>query len=99
MNAIQIPYLQLLENFPVENSELAETQYPYLHITERHLQVMWLEQKYFRGLATPEGFPIEVISPGIWNSEAGPDFLKAHLRIGPDEVKGDVELHLSDEGW
>jgi hypothetical protein len=71
----------------------------YKTFTERHLQAMWLEQKFFRGLKTIEGFEVEVLSPGIWNSEAGPDFRKAHLRIDGKDLRGDVELHLAQEGW
>lgn len=79
--------------------QIAETKYPYLYWTERHLQAMWWEQKYFKNLKTCENLPIEVISPGIWNAEAGPDFLKAHLKIGNQELKGDIEIHLEDESW
>lgn len=78
---------------------LAETRYPYDYLSERHLQAMWLEQKYFKNLTTSDGQPIAILSPGIWNAEAGPDFKKAHLKIGERDVKGDVEIHLSDEGW
>lgn len=99
LNETENPYPRLLMFLPGENHEVAETKYPYLHLTERHLQAMWLEQKYFKNLATSEGLPVEVISPGIWNCEAGPDFLKGHFRIGAQEVKGDVEIHLSDDGW
>lgn len=83
----------------VQNRAIRETSSAYLYVTERHLQAIWFEQKYFKNLKTIEGNIIEVISPGIWNSEAGPDFKKAHLRIGGKEIKGDVEIHLSEAGW
>jgi hypothetical protein len=92
-------YSQLLQDHPHKLPVLNEKVQNYHFITERHLQAMWLEQKYFKNLATDEGEPIEVISPGIWNSEAGPDFMKAHLRIDGRELRGDIELHLHDEGW
>lgn len=40
-------------------------------------------------------------SPGRWNLEAGPDFLDAVLRIGPDRriVRGDIEVHISPADW
>lgn len=79
--------------------KIAEPAQPYLFLTERHLQVIWLEQKYFRPLTTDDGKRIEVVSPGIWNAEAGPDFLKAHLRIDGRDLHGDVEIHLNDDGW
>lgn len=78
---------------------LAEGRQPYNMLTERHLQAMWLEQRYFKNLATADGNPVTVISPGIWNGEAGPDFRKAHLIIAGKEVRGDIEIHLADESW
>lgn len=71
----------------------------YVLFTERHLQAIWLDQKYFRNLETIDNQPIHVISPGIWNMEAGPDFRKAHLRIGDREIKGDIEIHLNEGDW
>lgn len=70
-----------------------------IHLTERHLQILWLEQKHIKLLETIEGEKIEVISPGNWNMEAGPDFQKAHLRIGQKEYRGDIEIHLKEDGW
>lgn len=87
--------LLLSSNPPSINEKI----HPYSCLTERHLQAMWLEQKYFKNLLSINNEPITVISPGIWNGEAGPDFLKAHLKIGNLELKGDVEIHLQDESW
>lgn len=68
-------------------------------LTERHLQAIWSEQLFLEGLKTADGEPIEVFSTGIWNVEAGPDFLRAHLKIGEQELQGDIEIHLRSEGW
>jgi Protein of unknown function (DUF2851) len=68
-------------------------------VTERHLQALWLEQKFFKHLKTAQGLPIQVLSAGLWNREAGPDFLKAHLKIGSEFYRGDIEIHFKDEGW
>jgi hypothetical protein len=68
-------------------------------ITERHLQAIWSEQLFLEGLKTADGEPVEVLSAGIWNVEAGPDFLRAHLKIGEQELQGDIEIHLRSEGW
>lgn len=88
---MNLPYSPLLS--PPKNS-------PYrFQLTERHLQVIWFEQKYLYPLSTTENEEIEVICPGIWNQNEGPDFLKAHLKIGSREYRGDVEIHLSDQGW
>lgn len=77
----------------------SETSSSYQFLRERHLQAMWLEQKYFNSLSTSKGLAITVLSPGIWNGEAGPDFLRAHIIIGDQEFRGDIEIHLYDEGW
>jgi hypothetical protein len=68
-------------------------------LKERHLQILWLEQKFLKNLVTDQGESIEVISPGIWNKKAGPDFLNAHLRIGLRDYRGDIEIHIHEEGW
>jgi len=87
------------DKFTIAPNNVRETKNSYNVLTERHLQAMWLEQKYFKTLVTSDGSQITILSPGIWNSEAGPDFLKAHLKIGEQDLRGDIELHLSQEGW
>lgn len=93
---MHIPYRQLVSPHSLTAHE---EKNHYFSLTERHLQVLWLEQKFFTELLTLQGERIEVLSPGIWNAEAGPDFLKAHFRIGSQEYRGDVEIHLHDRGW
>lgn len=83
----------------IRPASAAEAPASYHCLTERHIQALWLEQKYFKPLKTSTGLPIQVVSPGIWNAEAGPDFLRAHFVIGGTIVKGDVEIHLSEEAW
>jgi len=48
-----------------------------------------------------DGRTVSVIHPGRWNLEAGPDFLDAILKTGPDEytVRGDIELHIRPMDW
>jgi hypothetical protein len=77
----------------------AETKNSYDFLTERHIQVMWYEQKYFKNLESSQGEPIRVLSAGIWNTESGPDFLKAHIKIGEKDLRGDVEIHFVDDSW
>lgn len=81
------------------STPLADSPSKYTTFTERHLQALWYEQKYLHPLVSSDGQPVNVISPGLWNAEAGPDFKKAHFKIGDLEIKGDVEIHLSEEDW
>lgn len=78
---------------------VAEKSSSYLFFTERHIQAMWLEQKYFRSPTLQSGEQIRVISPGIRNCGAGPDFHKAHIFIGAQEFKGDIEIHFTQTDW
>lgn len=70
--------------------------------TERHLQCVWYDAALRpRALATQDGEPVEVEDPGVWNLEAGPDFLGAALRVGPERrrIAGDVEVHVHPHDW
>lgn len=70
-----------------------------IRLTERHLQALWWEQIHFLQPLKVEGRTLEVLSPGHWNESAGPDFRHAHLVIGGVEVRGDIEIHIRDDGW
>ena len=35
----------------------------------------------------------------VWNSNAGPDFLDAQVKIGPETWNGSVEVHLKASDW
>ena len=67
---------------------------------EKLLQKIWLQGEFARSHArTTSGVPVSVIHPGRWNLLGGPDFRDARLRIGTEEVCGDVELHLHASDW
>jgi len=52
------------------------------------------------GLTTEDGRRVEVLSPGWWNVEGGPDFIKAELLLeGEGRVVGDVEVHTASSAW
>ena len=69
--------------------------------SERLLQAVWFHQRILReNLRTTDGRPVQVLHPGFWNHEAGPDFREALLRIGDDApAQGDVEVDLRSAGW
>lgn len=90
---------RIYTNLICTNFQVYEQKKDYQILTERHLQILWSEQKWLKGLKTSKGEKVEVISQGIWNTQGGPDFLKAHLKIGLWEYRGDIEIHLHEEGW
>jgi len=69
--------------------------------SEKLLQAVWFHQRILRDdLRSTDGRPIQVLHPGFWNHEAGPDFRKALVRIGDDApVEGDIEVDLRSAGW
>ena len=79
----------------------AESNYIPLPIHERLVQCIWYDQRLrLEALRTVDDQRVEVIFPGWWNLEAGPDFRNATLKIGDEpERQGDIEIHLRAEDW
>ena len=50
-------------------------------------------------LYTTDGDPVEIIDPGLHNTNAGPDFFNAKVRINGTLWVGNVELHLRASDW
>lgn len=69
-------------------------------MNESFLHYIWQFQ-YFdkRDLRCSTGEPVTVIHPGIKNTDAGPDFYNAKLRIDSIEWAGSVEIHIQASGW
>lgn len=71
-------------------------------ITERHVQAIWYDAKLRPpALRTVDGACLRVVDPGVWNLEAGPDFLRAVVEVGREgrRLCGDVEIHLHPADW
>ncbi len=51
------------------------------------------------GLKTTGGDTVTIIHPGKLNSNAGPDFTEARIRIGATLWVGNVELHVLTSDW
>ena len=69
-------------------------------MTERLLQFIW-QLQYFNttALTTIEGDILQVLHPGTYNTNQGPDFLDAKIKIGNTLWAGSIELHLTDSDW
>jgi hypothetical protein len=79
----------------------ATHNYIPIPITERLVQCIWFDQRLTAPtLRTSDDRPIQIIFPGWWNLEAGPDFRNATIRIGDGpEQTGDIEIHLHSGDW
>ena len=70
------------------------------HIPERFLRHVWSQQRFnTANLATADGRKVEILSPGLPNTDSGPDFTGARIRIGNITFYGDVELHHDADEW
>ncbi|PTN08374.1 uncharacterized protein DUF2851 [Mangrovibacterium marinum] len=67
---------------------------------EFFLQFLWRHRLFdATELKTTAGIPVEVISPGFQNTDAGPDFFNARLKIGDTIWAGNVEVHWRSGDW
>ncbi len=69
-------------------------------MTERLLQFIWQFQYFNRNeLATTTGETVQIFSPGQYNTNQGPDFSAARIRIGNTTWAGTAELHVRSSDW
>ncbi len=69
-------------------------------MTEAFLQYVWRHQLMCTDrLCTSVGEDIRVLAIGVFNSNAGPDFLNAKIQIGNTVWAGDVEIHIKSSDW
>jgi len=67
---------------------------------EEFLHWMWKNLYFDDGsLCDREAGPIEVISPGEYNRDSGPDFFNTRLIIGGTEWAGNTEIHVNASDW
>lgn len=69
-------------------------------VPEALVQDIWYTRRFDNTtLVTSDGAPLTIIDPGTPNTDSGPDFTGAHLRIGDTAGRGDVEIHTTSGGW
>lgn len=66
---------------------------------EHLLHYVWKYRLYTTVLITTEGEEIQVIDPGIHNTDAGPDFFNAKIKVGDTLWAGNVEIHDLTSDW
>jgi hypothetical protein len=67
---------------------------------ESFLYYVWQFQYFDRtDLKTTDGENIEVFKTGVLNSDSGPDFSNAKVRIGNLDWAGTVEIHTKASAW
>jgi len=69
-------------------------------VTERLLQFIWQFQ-YFNNneLTAVSGENVQVLLPGQFNTNQGPDFTDGKIRIDNTTWAGTIELHIKTSDW
>jgi hypothetical protein len=71
-----------------------------LKMTEAFIHYIWKYKNFHLGnLTTTAGEPMEIIHTGEHNSDAGPDFFNARIRIGNTIWAGNIEIHVRASDW
>lgn len=74
--------------------------YGPVFFAEKQVQRIWAARAFrLNGLVTRSGKRIEVLDPGRWNFQEGPDFRDAILEFDGRRKHGDVEIHLHERDW
>ena len=67
---------------------------------ERLLHYVWKHKILpLKPLITEDGQTVEVIDPGLYNHNQGPDFFNAKIRLAGTVWAGNVEVHLRSSDW
>jgi hypothetical protein len=67
---------------------------------EEFLHFIWKHKLYETGsLFTDDGEPLQIVHSGHHNTNAGPDFFDARIRIGETFWAGNVEIHIRASDW
>lgn len=69
-------------------------------MTERLLQFIWQMQLFNKSaLLTTQNEVLQIIFPGQYNTNQGPDFSEAKIKIDNTILAGNVELHVLSSHW
>jgi hypothetical protein len=69
-------------------------------MTEKLLQYIWQFQYFNRAqLQTTNSEALQIFYPGQFNTNQGPDFLNARIKVGDTVLVGSIELHIKASDW
>lgn len=69
-------------------------------VPEEFLHFVWENRLFFtNNLQTVDGEALEVVNTGRKNTNAGPDFFNAKIKIGGTTWAGNIEIHKKASDW
>ena len=66
---------------------------------EEFLYYIWENRLTDKALKTTEGEAVDIVATGYRNTNSGPDYLEAKIRIGDKLWAGHVEIHVKSSDW
>lgn len=66
---------------------------------EQLLHYVWKHRLFQTDLKTTDGIPIEILDVGLHNTDEGPDFFNAKVKVGERVWIGNIEIHRSSDEW
>lgn len=66
---------------------------------EQVLHYVWKHKLFQRDLKTVEGLALEVLDVGLHNTDEGPDFFNAKIKIADQVWSGNIEIHKTSTDW
>lgn len=66
---------------------------------EQLLHYVWKHRLFQTDLKTTDGIPIEILDVGLHNTDEGPDFFNAKVKVGERVWSGNIEIHRSSDEW
>jgi len=68
-------------------------------MTEAFIYYLWKYKLLDTNLQTTHGEVCQIIDPGLHNTDSGPDFFNARIKIGETLWAGNVEIHVHASDW
>ena len=66
---------------------------------EQLLHYVWKHRLFQSDLRTTDGVLLEILDVGSHNTDEGPDFFNAKVKVGDRVWVGNVEIHRSSDDW
>ncbi len=68
-------------------------------MTEEFLYYIWMFRLFDKDITTTSGESINILKSGERNTDSGPDFFNAKIKIGDTIWAGNVEIHVNSSDW
>lgn len=66
---------------------------------EQLLHYVWKHRLFETNLKTSDGTLVEVLDVGLHNTDEGPDFFNAKIKLGDKVWAGNIEIHTKSSDW